>query len=110
MKYPALPAFSLPRPTRTVLPNGLVVLVMEDHELPLVNVSARFRTGSLLEPARQDRPGGPDRLADASGRHRRARARGARQFLEGRAASIESSIGDDGGSAAMSVLKPDSPR
>ena len=51
LKYPALPAFSLPRPTRTVLPNGLVVLVMEDHELPLVSVSARFRTGSLLEPA-----------------------------------------------------------
>ena len=51
LKYPALPAFSLPRPTRTVLPNGLVVLVMEDDQLPLVSVSARFRTGSLVEPA-----------------------------------------------------------
>ena len=27
------------------------VLVMENHELPLVSVTARIRTGSLLEPA-----------------------------------------------------------
>ena len=40
-----------PKPTRFVLPNGMVVMVIEDHELPLVNVSARIRTGSLLEPA-----------------------------------------------------------
>ena len=53
MKYPALPAFSLPRPTRTVLPNGLVVMVVEDHELPLVSVSARFRTGSFSSRPRR---------------------------------------------------------
>ncbi|HTU99816.1 MAG TPA: pitrilysin family protein [Luteitalea sp.] len=107
LKYPALPAFSLPKPTRTVLPNGLVVLVMEDHELPLVSVSARFRTGSLLEAAdkhgvagltgSQMRAGGTTALApDALDR-----------YLEGRAASIETSIGDDVGSAGMSVLKQD---
>ena len=107
LKYPALPAFSLPRPTRTVLPNGLVVLVMEDHELPLVSVSARFRTGSLLEPANkigvasltgsQMRSGGTVALAPEA----------LDRYLEGRAASIESSIGDDAGSAGMSVLKQD---
>ena len=107
LKYPALPAFSLPRPTRTVLPNGLVVLVMEDHELPLVSVSARFRTGSLLEPAdkigvasltgSQMRSGGTDALAPEA----------LDRYLEGRAASIEISIGDDSGSAGMSVLKQD---
>ena len=51
LKYPPLPTFQVPKPTRFVLPNGLVVMVIEDHELPLVNVSARIRTGSLLEPA-----------------------------------------------------------
>ncbi len=107
LKYPALPAFSLPKPTRTVLPNGLVLLVLEDHELPLVSVSARIRTGSLLEPAgkvgvaslagSQMRAGGTQALApDALDR-----------YLEGRAASIETSIGDDAGSAGMSVLKQD---
>lgn len=107
LKYPALPAFSLPRPTRTVLPNGLVVLVMEDHELPLISVSARFRTGSLLEPAgkigvasltgSQMRSGGTEALAPEA----------LDRYLEGRAASIETSIGDDAGSAGMSVLKQD---
>ena len=107
LSYPPLPAFSLPKPVRTVLPNGLVVLVMEDHELPLVSVSARFRTGSLLEPAdkagvagltgSQMRSGGTKALApDALDR-----------YLEGRAASIETSIGDDAGTAGMSVLKQD---
>ena len=51
LKFPPLPAFKVPKPTRFVLPNGMVVMVMEDHELPLVNVTARIRTGSLLEPA-----------------------------------------------------------
>ena len=29
----------------------MVVLLLEDHELPLVSVSAQIRTGSRLEPA-----------------------------------------------------------
>ena len=107
LKYPPLPAFSIPKPTRTVLPNGLVVLVMEDHELPLISVSARFRTGTLLEP--------PDKTGVASLTGSQMRAGGTRalapdaldRYLEGRAASIETSIGDDAGSAGMSVLKQD---
>lgn len=107
LQYPPLPAFSLPKPTRTVLPNGLVVLVMENHELPLISVSARVRTGSLLEPAdkvgvasltgSQMRSGGTQALAPEA----------LDRFLEGRAASIETSIGDDAGSAGMSVLTQD---
>lgn len=107
LSYPELPAFSLPKPTRTVLPNGLVVLVMEDHELPLVSVSARFRTGSLLEPA--------DKLGVASMTGAQMRAGGTKalapdaldRFLEDRAASIETGIGSDAGTAGMSVLKQD---
>lgn len=107
LKYPPLPAFSIPKPTRTVLPNGLVVLVMEDRELPLVSVTARFRTGSLLEPA--DKVG----LAGLTGSQMRAGGTKALapdaldRYLEGRAASIETSIGDDSGSAGMSVLTQD---
>ena len=107
LKYPRLPDFSLPKPTRAVLPNGLVVMVIEDHELPLVSVSARFRTGALLEPA--DKVG----LAGLAGSQMRAGGTKALapealdRYLEGRAASIETSIGDDAGSAGMSVLKQD---
>ncbi len=107
LKYPPLPEFSLPRPTRTVLPNGLVVLVMEDHELPLVSVSARFRTGSLLEPAERTGVAGLTGSQMRSGGTKALAPDELDRYLEGRAASIETSIGDDAGSAGMSVLKQD---
>lgn len=107
LSYPPLPDFSLPKPTRTVLDNGMVVLVMENHELPLVSVTARIRTGSLLEPAAQAglasltgsvlRAGGTEKLTPDQ----------LDRFLEDRAASIEAGIGDDSGSASMSVLEDD---
>ena len=36
---------------RHTLSNGVVVFIVEDHTLPLVNVSVSIRTGSYLEPA-----------------------------------------------------------
>src|ERR1044071_5518732 len=36
---------------RHVLSNGVVAYLVEDHDLPLVNVSTLVRTGSYLEPA-----------------------------------------------------------
>ena len=50
LHFPPLPDLVIPEPQRVVLDNGLVVLLMEDHELPLVGVSAFIRTGSRLEP------------------------------------------------------------
>jgi predicted Zn-dependent peptidase len=105
--YPPLPAFQVPKPARFVLPNGLVVMVLEDHELPLVNVSARIRTGSLLEPA--EKAG----LASLVGQTLRSGGTTTRkpdaldEFLEARAASIETGMGADSGSAGMSALKAD---
>jgi predicted Zn-dependent peptidase len=43
--------FNPPEPRREVLSNGMVLYVMEDHELPIVNVSAYVKTGSLYDPA-----------------------------------------------------------
>ncbi len=36
---------------RHVLSNGVVAYLVEDHDLPLVNVSILVRTGSYLDPA-----------------------------------------------------------
>ena len=93
--YPPLPAFQVPKPTRFVLPNGMVVMVMEDHELPLVNVTARIRTGSLLEPAAKAG------LASLFGQFHRTGGTATRkpdvldEFLEARAAAIETGMGAD---------------
>lgn len=109
LTFPPLPDFEVPEPTRVELDNGMVVLLMPDHELPLVQAVAVVRTGSRLEPAGKVglaeltgtvlRTGGtermgPDELDD---------------FLESKAAVIESSIGETQGRVTSSALAEDFP-
>ncbi len=107
LRYPPLPDVRIPEPTRVVLDNGLTILFLEDHELPIVSVSARIRTGSRLEPA--DKVG----LAELTGAVMRSGGTAAMtgdqldDYLEGRAARIETSIGVASGTAAMSCLRED---
>jgi zinc protease len=51
INIPSLPAFNPPAPKRIVLPNGMVIFLQEDHELPLIDGLARIRGGSRSEPA-----------------------------------------------------------
>ena len=109
LRYPPLPELVIPEPERVVLDNGMVVLLMEGHELPLVGVSALIRTGSRLEP--QDKIG----LASLTGTVLRSGGTTSRsgdaldEYLEGKAAIIETSIGATSGSASMSCLAEDFP-
>ncbi|MEZ5331728.1 MAG: pitrilysin family protein [Thermoanaerobaculia bacterium] len=109
LTYPPLPEFDVPSPTRVELDNGMVVILLEDHELPLVDAVARIRTGSRLEPA--DRVG----LASLTGSVMRTGGTESMSgdeiddFLENRAASVETGIGTDAGTAAMSSLVQDLP-
>ncbi len=48
---PQLPAFHPQEPKRIELPNGMVVFLQEDHELPTIDAIARIRGGSRSEPA-----------------------------------------------------------
>ncbi|MBV9181807.1 MAG: insulinase family protein [Acidobacteria bacterium] len=48
---PPLPSFQPQEPKRIQLPNGLVIFLQEDHELPLISASIRIRGGSRSEPA-----------------------------------------------------------
>src|SRR5258708_36861563 len=50
LRFPPPPRFEIPRPQRVELDNGMVVMLLEDHELPLVTVTALLRTGSRLDP------------------------------------------------------------
>jgi len=42
--------FEPPKAQRVELENGIVLYMLEDHELPLVNLSAVVRTGSFFDP------------------------------------------------------------
>src|ERR1700739_4929229 len=48
---PPLTAFHPQQPKRIELPNGMIVFLQEDHELPLIDGVARLRGGSRSEPA-----------------------------------------------------------
>lgn len=107
LTYPPLPDLHIPQPTRVVLDNGMVVFLLEDHELPIVQVSARIRTGSRLEPA--DNVG----LAALTGTVMRSGGTttwtgdALDDYLERKAASIETGIGVTAGSASMTCLIED---
>jgi zinc protease len=51
LKYPKLREIQIPDVKRVTLPNGMRLFLLEDHELPLVDVSVMIRTGSVYEPA-----------------------------------------------------------
>lgn len=109
LKYPPLPDFKIPQPFRVVLDNGLVLMLLEDHELPLVRASVLVRTGSRLEPA--------DKIGLAALAGSVMRTGGTRNmsgdqlddYLEGKAAIVETSIGVSMGTASMSCLRQDFP-
>src|SRR6185503_13049963 len=51
---------------RHVLSNGVVAYLVEDHDLPLINVATLVRTGTFLDPA------GKEGLASLTGSQMRA--------------------------------------
>jgi predicted Zn-dependent peptidase len=92
---------------RHVLSNGVVAYLVEDHDLPLVNVSTLVRTGSYLDPA------GKEGLASLTGAQIRTggtTTKTAEEFDESAdflAASISSSVGATQGNANLNVLAKD---
>ncbi|MEW6544688.1 MAG: pitrilysin family protein [Nitrospirota bacterium] len=99
--------FTPPEPERLVLENGMVVYLLEDHELPLVTMSASLRTGAWLDP--------PDKVGLAAiagatmrtGGTRRMSAQQVDEELEQLAAVVSVGIGTESGSAMLDVLKKD---
>jgi zinc protease len=104
---PPLRQFTIQQPTRVTLPNGMIILLQPDRELPLISGRAMVRGGSRDVPAEKAglvsiygdvwRTGGTasrtgDQLDD---------------FLEARAARIETGGGIDSTSISFNVLKED---
>lgn len=107
LKYPPLNKIEVPEPARFELPNGMVLYLVEDHELPAISVAAMIRTGSRWEPAAKAG------LASIAGSV--MRTGGSEKFpgdqldeeLDRLGATVETSIGEDSGRAVVSVLKED---
>jgi len=104
---PPLAEFHPQQPKRIALSNGMVLFLQEDHELPLIQGTIRIRGGARLEPAEKVglvsifgqawRTGGTesktgDQLDD---------------FLESRAAKVETGGRLDSTNLSWSCLKED---
>ena len=104
---PELPPFKPQQPRRVVLPNGMVVFLTENHELPLISGSAMIRGGSDSEPADKTglvelygatwRTGGTEKLSGDQ----------LDDYLEARAAKVETAEGDSDTTASFHCLKED---
>ena len=106
LEYPPLNA-DPPKAEEIVLKNGMRLFLLEDHELPLLNIAAYIKTGDIHDPPGKTglagmtaglmRSGGtatrtPDEINDA---------------LEFIAGSIEASMSDEYGSANLNVMAKD---
>jgi zinc protease len=104
---PPLSAFKPPQPKRIELSNGMVIFLQEDHELPLIDATARIRGGSVNEPA------GKVGLVDIYGEVWRTGGTKAQtgdqldDSLEVRAAKVETGGGPDSTTISFSCLKAD---
>ena len=107
LEHPKLNDIRVPEVEQVTLSNGMKLFVLEDHELPLIRLSARIRVGSINEP--------PEKvgLASLTGSVMRTGGTTSRtgeeidEELESIAASVETGIGLNSGSASMSVLTKD---
>ncbi len=104
---PPLPAFHPQEPKRIDLPNGMIIFLQEDHELPLINGSLRIRGGSISEPA------GKTGMLDIYGEVWRTGGTKSQtgdqldDFLEARAAKVETNDTPDSTTISFSCLKDD---
>jgi len=105
LKFPPLRPIQIPNVETLTLPNGMKLYLLEDHELPLVNASARIRTGNLFDP--------PDKIGLATITGAVMRSGGTRSKtgdqldleLENIAASVESHIDESSASVSFDALK-----
>lgn len=104
---PALHAFHPQEPKRIELPNGMIIFLQEDHELPLIEGTARIRGGSRSEPA--NKAGMLDMYGDVwrTGGTKSQTGDQLDDYLEIRAAKVETGSSADSTSISWSCMKAD---
>lgn len=92
---------------RVVLENGMILYLLEDHDLPLFNITARIRTGAVYEPIEKAGLASLTGYVMRNGGTLSMQADKMNEELEFMAASVETSIDRESGSASLSSLKND---
>ena len=107
IKTPPLRSFSMPQPKRIELSNGMVIFIQEDRELPLIRGTATIRGGARNMPA--DKAGMLSIYTGSwrTGGTEKQTGDQLDEFLEARAAKVETSGDIDSTSVSMDILKDD---
>jgi zinc protease len=107
IKTPPLHKVPVPQPKRIQLANGMVLFLMEDHELPLIRGTANVRGGARDVAA--DKVGLTTILADSwrTGGTETKTGDQLDDLLEARAARLETGADDDSTNVRLDVLKGD---
>lgn len=103
MTFPQL-EFRLPKSERVQLKNGMVVYLLQDRELPIVNLTAYLDAGSIYEPEAKVGLASLTGATLRSGGTEKTSAEQLDRELEFMASSIESSINSDHASVSLSSL------
>jgi len=105
LKYPPLPQVKIPEPAEITLVNGMRVLMLEDHELPLIRGVAMIRTGNLFDPP--DKRGLSQVMADVlrSGGTKTKTGDQIDEELENIAGTVEAGMDESSASVSFSGLK-----
>ena len=107
LEFAPLGEIQIPDFERYELPNGMVVYLMEKHDLPLISGSATFKAGEFMEPEGQAGLAGMMGEAMRVGGTANYTPEQLNQLLEQRAASVETGLGATSGSASFSALSED---
>ncbi|MBI4161028.1 MAG: insulinase family protein [Acidobacteria bacterium] len=104
LKFPPLGEIVVPEVTRTVLPNGMVLMLVEDHELPLVHFQAMVRAGDVYQP--EGNPALPEIFGEVLRTGGTVSMTGDKidEVLESIGASVETSLGASSGGATARCL------
>ena len=101
LEFEPVGEIKLPEYERYELENGMVVYLMENHELPLVSGRALIHTGSRFEPSNEVGLAQITGTVMRSGGTQKQPPNKLNQMLEQRAASVETNVGDTSGGAAF---------
>ena len=103
--FPPLHEFHPQQPRRIQLPNGMIIFLQEDHELPLIRGDARIRGGSREEPWDKVGLGNIFGQVWRTGGTKTQTGDQLDDYLEARGAKVETSGGLDSTTISWDCLK-----
>ena len=104
LKYPTLHPITMPAVVRETLPNGMKLILVEDHALPLVSMRALVRGGKVAEPASKPALAAMFGEVERSGGVTSMNGDQVDDFLERIGASIETNVQDAYGTVTAKTL------